>query len=224
MKTLRFLRRELVQILLLALPFALAAACWNKMPHTVVTHWGIHGEPDGWTPRAPGVLGLPVLNVAVCLFIAAAPWIDPRQRRNPRAHTARQRHLRRIYRGIISGFVSVLASMIVAAAVGWRVDPTWLGYNGTLVLFAVIGNYIGSLEPGYLTGFRTPWTLADEATWRATHRLTGRWMVFGAVALLGMGIFLPAPAKFALVLVYVVGLGAWSVGYSAWFFHRRRTA
>ena len=225
MKLLRFLRRECLQILILALPFALAAGWWSKIPPRVVCHWDLHGHPDGMIAKVPGVLGVPLLNAAVCVFIALAPWIDPRLRRNPSAHTARQRWLLRKYRHAISGFGSLTACFLVANALGWRImDVVSLGYYGTLLLFAVVGNFLGSLEPSYLMGLRTPWTLEDASTWRATHRLTGRWMLFGAAGLMGIGFAVPEPAKLLLVLAYVFALGAWSVSYSAWFFQRQQKA
>ena len=222
MKTLVFLKRELVQILLLALPFAFAAACWNKMPPVVATHWGIDGQPDGWMPKAPGVLLVPVLNVGLCALIVFLPGIDPRLRRNPDANNARQRRLRRTLRYALSAFLSLLSMMIIAIAAGWPVNVGNVCYYSLLTLFAVIGNFFGNLEPNYLVGIRTPWTLEDPGTWRATHRLIGRWMTFGAVALLAVGIFAPPFTRMVLLVAYPLAMAIWSLGYSAWFFHRRR--
>ena len=224
MKTLRFLHRELLQIILLALPFVLAAAWWNKIPPVVATHWGLHGQPDSWMPKAPGLLLAPVLNVALCLLLAFLPRIDPRLRGNPAADSARYHRILRVYRYALTTFIAAVATAVIAVAAGWRVDMGLLAVNGTLVLFAVIGNFLGNLQPNYFVGCRTPWTLQDGDTWRATHRTTGRLMVFGAVALLVAEFFVRREAGVYLFIAYAVGLGAWSLGYSAWFFQRRRLA
>lgn len=223
MSILRSLRKESVQILLLTLPFALAAAWWNKIPATVVTHWGIHGQPNGWMPKGPGILLLPVLNVGMCLLIAFLPRIDPRLRRNPEANTARQRRLWRTLRYIITGFLGLMALALIAIAAGWHVNMGRLCCNAALILCAGMGNFLGNLEPNYLMGIRTPWTLEDADTWRATHRTVGRWMVFSAVALLAAGFFVSDLAQVVLLMAYVIGLGIGSLGYSAWYFQRRRT-
>ena len=224
MKTLRFLRRELLQIVILALPFVLAATWWNRCPAVVVTHWGIHGQPNGWMPKAPGLLLAPMLNVALCLLFVFLPRIDPRLRGNPAADTARYRRILRVYRYAITIFIAAAAVAVIAVAAGWRVDIGLLAVDGTLALFVVMGNFLGNLEPNYFVGCRTPWTLQDGETWRATHRTTGRFMVFGALALLVAGFFVAREVAVYLLIVYGVGLATWSLGYSAWFFQRRRLA
>ena len=142
-------------------------------------------------------------------------------------------------------FLSLVSMMVIAIAAGWPVNVGNVSYYGTLTLFAVIGNFFGNLEPNYLVGIRTPWTLEDPGTWRATHRLIGRWMVFGSVALLAVGIFAvtfrangPARGVSAHhgdlepgIFLLVAYLFAWyghgdsgvlvRLGHSAWFFHRR---
>ena len=46
--------------------------------------------------------------------------------------------------------------------------------------YAVFGNYLQTVKPNYFIGFRTPWTLENEQTWKRTHRLAGRmWMLGG---------------------------------------------
>ena len=224
MKTLRFLRRELLQVLLLLLPFALAAAWWNRVPPVVVTHWGIHGQPNGWMPKVPGLLLAPALNVGICLLLAFLPTIDPRLRGNPASDSARYRRVLRVYRYGITAFLAVLAVAIIAIAAGWRIDMGRLAFNGALVFMAVAGNFMGNLQPNYFVGCRTPWTLQDGDTWRATHRTTGRLMFFGAVALLAVQFFVTREVQSYLLIAYVVGVAGWSLGYSAWFFQRRRLA
>ncbi len=222
MKTLHFLKREWLQIVILALPFALATAWWDRCPAVVVTHWGLHGQPNGWMPKAPGLLLAPVLNAGLCLLLAFLPWIDPRLRGNPAADTARYRRILRVYRHALTTFFAAVAVSVIAVAAGWRVDINLLAVDGTLGLFAVMGNFMGSLQPNYFVGCRTPWTLQDGDTWRATHRTTGRLMVFGAVALLAVQFFVSRQAELCLLVTYGVGLAAWSLGYSAWFFQQRR--
>lgn len=224
MQTLRFLRRELLQIVLLALPFALAAAWWSKIPPVVATHWGLRGQPNGWMPKAPGLLLAPALNVGVCLLLAFLPKIDPRLRGNPQADSARYRRTLRVYRYATTAFIAAAALAVIVVAAGWPLDIRLLTYNGMLGLCAIVGNFMGNLPPNYFVGCRTPWTLQDGDTWRATHRTTGRVMCFSAVALLAVQFFVSRETEGELVIAYAVGIAAWSLGYSAWFFQRRRLA
>lgn len=224
MKTLRFLHRELLQIVILALPFALAAVWWNKIPPVVATHWGLHGQPNGWMPKGPGLLLPPTLNVALCLLLAFLPNIDPRLRGNPAGDSTRYRRVLRIYRYAITTLVAQVALAVIALAAGWRVDIGLIAVNGLLAVFLVMGNFLGNLQPNFFLGVRTPWTLRDGETWRATNRLIGRLMVFGALALLVAEFFVTRETHVYLLSAYFVGIAVGSLGYSAWFFQRRRLA
>ena len=89
-----------------------------------------------------------------------------------------------------------------------------------LVFFVVMGNYLGNLRPNFFVGIRTPWTLENPETWRATHRLGGRLMFFGALILLVAQLFL-SEAIFGLLFVSsILSLAAWGIAYS---WHHCRT-
>jgi uncharacterized membrane protein len=71
-----------------------------------------------------------------------------------------------------------------------------------LILLAqvFIGNSMGKVRRNFFIGIRTPWTLASEAVWYATHRLAARLMV--ASGLLGLlAVWLAAPYWVLLVLM-----------------------
>ena len=89
-----------------------------------------------------------------------------------------------------------------------------------LVLLAIMGNYLGNLRPNYFVGIRTPWTLESAETWRATHRLGGRLMFFGALLLLAAEFFLSQSAFGYLFVTLILLLVAWSFLYS---WHHFRT-
>ena len=178
MKTLRLLRRESVQILLLALPFVLAAAWWGKIPPTVISHWGLDGQPDGWMPRARGLFLLPVVNVALCLLLLALPLADRLLRRESGLDplTTRLYRLMRCCRLAITAFFACLSVAIIVVAAGWPLDVGRLTDSAALVLLAVIGNFLGNVQPNYFVGVRTPWTLTwmnwRWSKWRSNWQTT----------------------------------------------------
>ena len=218
MKTPFHLKKEVLQIILLALPFALAAAWWDRIPATIVTHWDLHGRPDGWMPKLPGLLSLPLVNIGLCLLFASIPWLDPRLRRDPASATARYLQTLRWWRYALTTFFTMLAVAVIAIAAGWHIDIGRLACNGAFGLFAVVGNILGRLQPNYFMGIRTPWTLEDATTWRATHRLGGRLMLFGSVTLLAVGLFVSNGVLLGLLFAFLASLGVWSLWYSAWFY------
>ena len=214
----RLLRHEWLQLFLLALPFALAALWWNKFSDRVVTHWDLHNQPNGWMPKVPGLLLPPTLNVFLCALITLLPRIDPRLRRHGSNTTRGQRRAWRAFRLGFSGLLTVVSLVVLAAAVGWRPDVSRVCVCGALILLVIVGNFMSGLEPNYLMGIRTPWTLEDPATWRATHRLGGRIMVFGSLVALAAGFFVSCTVQLGLLAGFAVVLALWSLGYSAWFY------
>jgi uncharacterized membrane protein len=56
--------------------------------------------------------------------------------------------------------------------------------NGMLILFLIIGNFMGNLRPNSFAGIRTPWTLGDPEIWRTTHRIAARMVFYGSLGLL----------------------------------------
>ena len=50
------------------------------------------------------------------------------------------------------------------------------------ILFIIIGNLLPKVKQNFFMGIKTPWTLADEHVWYATHRFSGKlWFVLGLV-------------------------------------------
>ena len=54
---------------------------------------------------------------------------------------------------------------------------------GMAFFMIIVGNVFGKTERNFFLGVKTPWAIASEANWRATHRLAGKMLV-------GMGILL----------------------------------
>ena len=74
------LKKHWLQIAILAIPFAVAAACWSKFPARVPSHWGLHGQVDGWMSKGPGLPLLPAINIGIWALFAAIPRLDPKMR------------------------------------------------------------------------------------------------------------------------------------------------
>jgi uncharacterized membrane protein len=83
-----------------------------------------------------------------------------------------------------------------------------------------LGNYLPNLRPNYFVGIRTPWTLEDAETWRATHRLGGKLMFFGSLLLLISEFFVSAGIFTFLFVSFILLLVLWSFLYS---WHHFRT-
>ena len=108
----------------------------------------------------------------------------------------------------------------IATSLGQNVAGGRIMMISLLVFFVVLGNYLGNLRPNYFVGIRTPWTLENPETWRATHRLGGRLMFFGALILLVAQLFLSERLFGLLFASSILSLAAWGFVYS---WHHCRT-
>ena len=207
---------------LLVAPFLALAFYWNDLPARVPTHWNIRGEIDGWSSKTPGVFLIPLINLGMVALLRALPWLDPKLRRSADAQ-GRMLPTLRVIRLALLALLDAIFYVQIAVSLGRNINGGRVLIACTLVFLAILGNYLGNLRPNYFAGIRTPWTLEYPETWRATHRLGGRLIFFGSLALLVIQFFLSDTVfgwvfAFALILLVV-----WGIFYS-WHHSRSRVA
>lgn len=169
----------------IALVAAAVALTWwvsTSLPDRIVTHWNLHGEPNGYGSKTM-LFWLPGVMVLCLLLFRALPWLSPKQFEVETFHAT-----------YLYVMVVVLALMAyIEAVVLWaNTHPPALPVRaleaGLFGFGALMGNVMGKIRRNFYIGIRTPWTLADERVWDATHRLAGRWMVVGGVIALGLSL------------------------------------
>ena len=204
---------------LLLAPFLVIAALWNKLPARIPMHWNLRGEVDRWASSPIEIFFLPLLALALAALLRVLPRLDPKLRARLHENERMQATLQ-ITRLALAAFFGALFFIQIGTALGYPFASGRAVIWCTLVLLAVMGNYLGNLRPNYFVGIRTPWTLESAATWRATHRLGGRLMFFGALLLLVAEFFLSPRAFGFLFATLILLLVAWAFLYS---WHHFRT-
>ncbi len=189
--------------LALSLALGLIPSLYERLPEKIPTHWGFNGEPDGWVDKADwkqAFLLLPMIMLGLLLLFVLLPWLSPRGFSLDR--------FRPTFGYIIFLVMAMLAYIQVVTVLGGVIFPNLdsrLILGGICLFFALLGNVMGKVKRNFYVGIRTPWTLASEKVWTATHRL-GAWM-FTAAGLIGFAIvLLGAPVYFALILILPAAL------------------
>lgn len=179
-----------------------SAAVYGELPERIATHFDISGQPDGWSSRASGALGLPLVMAVTWLALWGLPKISPSGWRvEPFADV-----WNRVQVAILA-FLALLHAGILGHALGWwgaHMDRLVIGGVGLLLM--TLGNYLGKTTRNFFLGIRTPWTLASDEVWRRTHRLGGWLLVLAGLVFVVMaftGIFEYALAG-AIVVAAVV--------------------
>ena len=194
---------------------ALAAWAWPQIPADarIPIHWGPSGEPDGYGDKWLGLLGLPLVGVALLALLALLPRIEPRRANLQRSGTAYVA-IAIAAMGLLGGF----HAFAVLAALGSEGNIGPVVAIGAGALLVVIGNYLGKTRSNWFFGIRTPWTLASDRSWSRTHRLGGQ--LFVALGLLTLAVtVLLDPMIATWVMLGGLALAvAWLVAYSymAW--------
>ena len=181
---------------------ALAASAWlyPALPDQIPTHWNIHGEADGFGPKAIAAWILPAVALGVIAFLRAVPWLSPRGY----AVDIHGRAFGGLVVALTALFVFIhLVSLVAALRPGMAVDRALVA--GVMLCLGAIGLTFDGLKRNFFIGIRVPWTIASDRVWDETHRLAARiWPVAGVVGacLAAFGLTLPA----FLMLVPMVGV------------------
>ena len=196
----QYKKTVILTTLVTLLPMLVGVLLWDRLPETLATHFGVNGEPNGWSSRAMAVFGFPALIAAANVLCALATSMDPKK----------QNIQPKIFKMIL--WIIPLCSWFCcgatyAYALGIPVPVEKLGLIFVGIIFLVIGNYLPKCRQSYTIGIKVPWTLDNEEVWNRTHRMAGGlWMAGGAVALLmGLtGLFYPVVLVTLMVVVTLV--------------------
>jgi uncharacterized membrane protein len=163
--------------------FALAAASYvyvnrfDLLPDKVPTHWGITGEPDGFTARdsmLPILMAFPGIMAVILVMSVVLPLVSPKQ--------FSVDEFRDTFSYLMMLVVALFAYMNAVALTAYvhpDIDVSRLFVAGIFLFFALLGNQLGKVRRNFWMGVRTPWTLANETVWVQTHRLAA-WLFTGA--------------------------------------------
>jgi uncharacterized membrane protein len=175
-------------ILMILLMTAVTAWYLPLLPERLPVHWNFAGEVDGYGPRWVLWLLGPIGMAGMLLLGMSLPWLSPRQFEVQDSGPT--------YAYLIAISVALLAAtelLVLCAALGVPLPMARIVPAMIFVLLILMGNPMGKVRRNFFLGIRTPWTLASERVWYATHRLAGKLMVgSGLLGLLALLFALPA--------------------------------
>lgn len=202
-------RTAVIVILVLAgLAGAASLALYPQLPERVPTHWNMSGHADGWSGKPWAISIMMCAMLAVLLFTLAADWLSPRH--------FKVGSFRPAFNYLMVTCAALMAFLHAIMLLNGLYPARSFGrvmITGLFVFFAWIGNRLGKIRRNFWLGIRTPWTLASDAVWIATHRLAARVLV-GTGILGAVCVAFGAPPAWCLLLL-LAGLMV-PVVYSFW--------
>jgi uncharacterized membrane protein len=86
---------------------------------------------------------------------------------------------------VITVALAYFQAMILWSAFRPGLPLTHAIFGGICILWMLMANVMGKVKRNFFVGIRTPWTLASEQVWYATHRFAARvWAWSGLIGLL----------------------------------------
>lgn len=186
----------IITSVLTLIPVFAGVILWDKLPETMVTHWGVGNAPDGFSSKPVAVFGLPLILLAihwVCLFATKA---DPKSKNiNPR--------MLDLVLWICPVLSIVMGTVTYSYSLGNEVNVQAVVTIIVGIMFVIVGNYLPKCKQSYTMGIKLPWTLSDEENWNKTHRLAGKLWVACGIIMLVMS-FVQGIAVMAVTLAFAV--------------------
>jgi uncharacterized membrane protein len=168
-------RQAIICFLLVIATFAGTAWMLPQVPNSIPVHWDMAGHADRMGNRIE-LFVTPVLMAVLLALWPVLPAISPQRYGIGR--------FREVWWFVCLAILAAMASMqvlLLAVASGHGVDMARAVPAGLAVLFVLLGNVMGKVKPNFWLGIRTPWTLASERVWYATHRLAAKSMTLAGV-------------------------------------------
>ena len=180
----KYRKTLIVTTIVMLLPILVGVILWNKLPDQVPTHFGVSGEPDGWSSKAFAVFGLP-------LIIMGLHWVCVlgSLKADPKAHNLNEKMMALVL--WICPVISVLCCIFLTYGTALGVEMNAEIIMPVLVglIMVIIGNWLPKCKQTYTMGIKLPWTLADEENWNRTHRFAGPIWVVGGLIMMVTAIF-----------------------------------
>jgi uncharacterized membrane protein len=204
-------------ILLFGVLLAVTATGYVKIPVAtgLPMHWGLDGRPDRIWPRDPALAAMPIVALVLLVLFFFLARLAPPEKVDPG---------RTIAEAAISAVLLILCALqfgLLLIGTGSEVDLVRLVAAVVALALVILGVALPRSAPNAYAGIRLPWSMADPANWRATHRLTGGLMVVAGLVLAAVALFWATPANLLVTIGPAVFLPI-IVGGLYSFFRARR--
>lgn len=190
---------------------------YSNLPQTVALHFDINGNPNryGNKDELIGVqILLSVITITVYFLIHYLPKIDPKKTVSYSAETFKKISF------LLVIFLSAIQLITINSSITGRFTLNKFLLPILGLFFAYLGNLMHSIKPNYFFGIRTPWTLEDPETWRATHQLGGKLWFIGGITITIITLILPTKIAFPIFIGIIITMSLIPVIYSYLYFKK----
>lgn len=205
--SMKILSNKFIGICLVFVGLLVSLNFYNSLPATLVSHWGLYGEPNGYSSKNLALFIMPVISIFLYGLFLFLPKLDPLKKN---IETFREQF--NFFVNFIIAFLLYLHILTIFWNLGYEFNFVTFMSPAFAVLSYSIGALLEKAKRNWFVGIRTPWTLSNDTVWDKTHKLGSKLYKYAAIFPL-LGIILSNLAFF-LTIVPLVGVSLFLVVYS----------
>src|SRR6478736_3749691 len=152
--------KELMLLILVAIPFLYLITIWDGLPDKVPTHFDANGNPNGWSEKSFFLWFPFVMGLGTYLLMLILPVLDPKKKLLQMGNTY---FSIRVVMAVF--FCGLILYIMYSSSIG-RIQSLNFVFFLIGFLIAVLGNYFPTIRRNYFIGIRTPWTLESDQVWK----------------------------------------------------------
>ena len=195
----------------------LSAIAFPHLPEQIAIHFNAQGVPDGYGSPLTIFL-LPAIMLFVNVLAEITKHTDPRK--DNYSYFSKHYYLLHLVLNIFLLLVQLYIISFSLQLITFTLTNIIVIAMG--ILFIIIGNMLPKVKQNFFMGIKTPWTLADEHVWYATHRFSGKlWFALGLI-MCACGFF-PNNALVPIILISAIAAAVVPTIYS-YIIYKRRTS
>jgi len=184
-------------------------------PQVVVSHWGLYGEPNGYSSKSVALFIMPVIATAMYIVFLILPKVDPLKK-----NIDSFRGQFNFFINFIIVFLFYLHLLTIVWNLGYEFNFVLMLTPALSLLCLALGVLLEKAKRNWFIGIRTPWTLSSDKVWDKTHKLGSKLFKIAAIfPLLGL-VF--QQGAFYLTIFSLVGVSIFLVIYSFLEFRKDR--
>jgi uncharacterized membrane protein len=201
-------KKYIPAIIVFILMVLVSAHFYRLLPDMIATHFDLQGQPTDYSPKLVAISILPglyfVLLLGLPLLMKSMPVDNQTGGSNLVARTMFGLGLM-----LLCIHYGMLNDSLKPAAV-----PFWISI-GIGIFMISMASTLESSTRNYFIGIRTPWSMASDANWKATHRFAAKMM--GVTGFLILVAALLARASLVITVASLLFATIIPAFYSYWY-------
>ena len=208
-------RRLAGGLVLAGVAAAASAVALPDLPARTAIHFGPGGTPDDYASPPFVAAFVPGLMLGLLALFEGLVRVDP-LRENLRESEG-------VYDALVIGtlaFLTVVHGLVLAYNLGYDVPIDTTVFVAVGALYVVLGVAMRRVERNWIVGFRTPWTLSDDAVWERTHAVGSVALVLAGVVTVAGTLLVPAYGVW-FVVGTILAVAVFTYAHSYVLYQRR---